>query len=463
MTRSILSEPKIILADEPTASLDATNSSKIASIFQELQSPDRIIIIATHEDCFDLIADEIILLDYGVIRHVNKNEEKNAKQQQDGIQDTYMEPKKKAKNNIFWICMMKRNKNKLKLRKIFPSIIIFLLFLVILSVQNNIEMWYMDSILGDYPYSMASLTSDQFQNLENRFDMKLYDNYTISSENISVYPLFDEKDSCLSYNKMIEYGKFPINKTEVIVSKEYVSSMMESTDYKNAIGKKIVVGQNEFVISGILSDLDNDEKIELYYSNVYYSDNSSLGIYVPYEALREIGQKLEGTDKMVKIYDLYSNSDIYKEIREYLGNPINVWDKKIVDVQYLIDSIFVIILCGLALLALIGIAFINNEVQLELFYRRKEIGFLQIFHFRKKKIQRMIIFERTIRIIWALAYALLLYIVLYIILKLIWKINIMISVFHLLCFIFIVISYSVVVTFIPCKKFLKLDIVSLIK
>ena len=102
MTRSILSEPKIILADEPTASLDATNSSKIASIFQELQSPDRIIIIATHEDCFDLIADEIILLDYGVIRHVNKNEEKNAKQQQDGIQDTYMEPKKKAKNNIFW-------------------------------------------------------------------------------------------------------------------------------------------------------------------------------------------------------------------------------------------------------------------------------------------------------------------------------------------------------------------------
>ena len=115
------------------------------------------------------------------------------------------------------------------------------------------------------------------------------------------------------------------------------------------------------------------------------------------------------------------------------------------------------------LLDLNSIAFINNEVQLELFYRRKEIGFLQIFHFRKKKIQRMIIFERTIRIIWALAYALLLYIVLYIVLKLIWKINIMISVFHLLCFIFIVISYSVVVTFIPCKKFLKLDIVSLIK
>ncbi len=65
VARALLNAPQLLLADEPTASLDAENSDKIAEILAGLKNKDRIIIVATHEDCFDRFADAILPLDYG--------------------------------------------------------------------------------------------------------------------------------------------------------------------------------------------------------------------------------------------------------------------------------------------------------------------------------------------------------------------------------------------------------------
>ncbi|MCD8120531.1 MAG: ATP-binding cassette domain-containing protein [Lachnospiraceae bacterium] len=73
--RMLLREPEVILMDEPTASLDAANSERIAELAAGLKceeeknaSTERIVIIATHEYYFDRLADEIIFLDYGLLR-----------------------------------------------------------------------------------------------------------------------------------------------------------------------------------------------------------------------------------------------------------------------------------------------------------------------------------------------------------------------------------------------------------
>ena len=68
--RALLREPQLLLADEPTASLDDENSRKIAERIAALKREDRIVIAATHEDYFDEYADEILQLHYGVITQV---------------------------------------------------------------------------------------------------------------------------------------------------------------------------------------------------------------------------------------------------------------------------------------------------------------------------------------------------------------------------------------------------------
>ena len=75
--RALLRDPQLLLADEPTASLDDENSRKIAEKIAALKADDRIVIVATHEDYFDTAADEIWRLDYGVMRAERKIRDKD--------------------------------------------------------------------------------------------------------------------------------------------------------------------------------------------------------------------------------------------------------------------------------------------------------------------------------------------------------------------------------------------------
>ncbi len=49
IARAIVTEPKLLLADEPTGALDSTNAENVMQIFQDLHSPLRAIAIVTHD------------------------------------------------------------------------------------------------------------------------------------------------------------------------------------------------------------------------------------------------------------------------------------------------------------------------------------------------------------------------------------------------------------------------------
>lgn len=55
--RSLILNPEIILADEPTTNLDKNNFRLVLEMFQELKKQEKIIIIATHDDRIKKIAD----------------------------------------------------------------------------------------------------------------------------------------------------------------------------------------------------------------------------------------------------------------------------------------------------------------------------------------------------------------------------------------------------------------------
>ena len=71
IARSLISETKIILADEPTGNLDYKNSIEVFSYFLKLKQKNKIIIIATHNRELADKADYTLSLSNGIIKREN--------------------------------------------------------------------------------------------------------------------------------------------------------------------------------------------------------------------------------------------------------------------------------------------------------------------------------------------------------------------------------------------------------
>ncbi len=71
ISRALINSPQIILADEPTGSLDHSNAKEVFKILLNLKSKSRTIIFATHNRFFSNMADCKIELNDGKIAAIN--------------------------------------------------------------------------------------------------------------------------------------------------------------------------------------------------------------------------------------------------------------------------------------------------------------------------------------------------------------------------------------------------------
>ena len=71
IARSLISETKIILADEPTGNLDYKNSVEVFSYFLKLKEKNKIVLIATHNRELAKKADYTLSLSNGNVKRVN--------------------------------------------------------------------------------------------------------------------------------------------------------------------------------------------------------------------------------------------------------------------------------------------------------------------------------------------------------------------------------------------------------
>jgi putative ABC transport system ATP-binding protein len=67
IARALLMNPAIVLADEPTASLDRINAASIAETLQGIAAQGKIVICVTHDDLLASRADQVIHLDSGQV------------------------------------------------------------------------------------------------------------------------------------------------------------------------------------------------------------------------------------------------------------------------------------------------------------------------------------------------------------------------------------------------------------
>ena len=71
MARALINEPEIILADEPTGSLDHTTAKEVFNVLYNLKNKDRLIIYATHNRFFANMADCKLEMIDGNIKTIN--------------------------------------------------------------------------------------------------------------------------------------------------------------------------------------------------------------------------------------------------------------------------------------------------------------------------------------------------------------------------------------------------------
>ena len=73
MARALVTQPKIILVDEPTGALDSKTSAEVMQILREVHQTGITMVIVTHERGIALRTDKIIHLKDGVIENVEIN------------------------------------------------------------------------------------------------------------------------------------------------------------------------------------------------------------------------------------------------------------------------------------------------------------------------------------------------------------------------------------------------------
>lgn len=76
IARAMISEPKMILADEPTGALDSQTSMEMMDLFQEINDMGITILIVTHERDIAAKTQRIIRLRDGVIDSIVTNGER---------------------------------------------------------------------------------------------------------------------------------------------------------------------------------------------------------------------------------------------------------------------------------------------------------------------------------------------------------------------------------------------------
>jgi len=67
IARAIVTEPLIVLADEPTGALDSKNAAMVMEIFADLQSPGRAVVLVTHDHGVAATAGRVVSMRDGAI------------------------------------------------------------------------------------------------------------------------------------------------------------------------------------------------------------------------------------------------------------------------------------------------------------------------------------------------------------------------------------------------------------
>lgn len=453
--RVLLLNPKIIIADEPTASLDRKNALEIVKYMNMLKEDGRIVIITSHSNVFDAISDVEIGIEYGTVT-ILKNEP-HVKEEKES-----MNILKKRTSNLKMDLKYAVSRWS-KSGKYFSIIFIVIIFLIILgaiSLKINFKSEYTKYMSGKYPFDTIYISRDTYNQLEQqKINIKLYENYSFFNDNIEYLPLLPQTETVLGKKNYIDYGYFPTNNSEVLVNQEFINEALKKKFVE--IGEKILINNTEFKIAGVITQ-QQSYLTEIYDSNCYYNITNKAQVFVPYDILKNFfAEKNMATDLvMVTINDFEYGGELYNKIKD--DGEYIFWEQKVNNIYYSVDVFLNIFFVSLTAILIIIFILIINQILLDLFYRKNEIGYLQLFGVNKKRLKHIFMIEYSLKYIFALIMVVFLYYFICLIISNILSFNLLISLKYLLIFLVSTLAYCYLMLCIPLNIYLKNSIKKLI-
>lgn len=384
IARALISNPSIILADEPTGALDRSNSTEIMKILKEI-SKDCLVIVITHDQKNCDFADEVMSIENGRIVADNKV-----------VKGTEKSEHKVTFNPTARVSAFKRGLKNFKvhfMRYMLVSLAIsigILAFMLSLSSGNILEQSIADFkekntafnngyIKGEDDGTVFQLLKSD-QRIENVYYQYKIDNVSLSIEDksetmIEKYPTPKATES-MSYGTMPKRGANEISLTPSLAKKfnnnfkgligQKLTLKYEGKEYKLKISGIFNAGYDDFIVS---SDVE-----QKFYKNI--KDKKCYSISYDVTSFDDI----VSVSEMLKAKDIDSKN-VSSEIAA-LQNTFNSLSRLFLVVSILILAI------GLFISVILLVKLQNS--------RYRELGLLSALGFSKGTIRRMITCENML-------------------------------------------------------------------
>ncbi|EPM6851885.1 ATP-binding cassette domain-containing protein [Enterococcus hirae] len=396
IARALMNDPKIILADEPTAALDELNSDGVMKILKRL-ARNRTVIVITHSEKVSKYADEIVCLKNHTIEIVKEKE----RYELDYSKESQTFTAKKAKEIVpklnskllFWIAI--RNFRIHFLKNLLAIVLISLgtvSFISTLGIKNTIKNEIQSFKEKNDYYSKGSIAFSKkplsegltyLQTLPNVKDV--YYQYNLQNINLK----YDHKNKHLdtksptfiSSNLSMIYGDMPKdNRNEISLSLSVASSL--SKNINQLVGKYVDFeyfdkeGQKHKIkmkVSGISNDtFDNftmSTKLEKkIYKEVAKGEAFAIAFSVKnFEDIPKIHRLLKS-----KGYDIYTKEKDIRAFKNSFADTIKLFT----------------ILSNLLLLLFISVSFIIiYRISIT---RYSEVGILSCLGYSTRNISKIL-------------------------------------------------------------------------
>jgi hypothetical protein len=139
-------------------------------------------------------------------------------------------------------------------------------------------------------------------------------------------------------------------------------------------------------------------------ADVYYRRNlNGPCVFIPYETIREIGVKQENEFVMTVCEGMSESEELLRRVGGGMeGGSPNQFYSTIRDIQQVLDIVALALLGVLIVIYVMCCVFLVTIVHTDLFSRKRELGYLQIFGLSKGRVLRLILAEYVLKLFGAL-------------------------------------------------------------
>lgn len=461
LIRALLSNPQILILDEPTSNLDYNNSLTFVEYLKKIDKKDKIIIISTHKDIFDDLADSMIEIDYGEILNNQNNSNEN-------FCDIKLN-NVNSKGNVFNLILKNRFKENIII-KIF-SILLIIFTLVCFSIFTNFKKEYLNKAVDEYPYNVLNLREMDIESAEEKYIIdKIYKNYTYEENGNFYYPLLNYEDSIFKVKDVLFKGEYPTNDNEVLVNAQYVKENYGLNSYDEILDKTININNEDYIIKGVVGE--DNVNIERLYSDVKFYEGivkdgvPNSAVFIPYNKIKTIAEVID--DNIMVVFNLKCLPEIYdeKNLESSVllnGSNFSSYENRLSQEIVKVKSPNKASIIVAVMLIIVSFFFIIIEVKMELFFRQREIGLLQLLHISKEDISAIFTLEYLLTYLINIIISLFIYfmIIIYIYKK--YNYYLLLNLNYLLLILFGFILYSYFIISFSFLKYKNKNIIELIK